>query len=185
VDGKPALHTETDEDQASSGKHRLEQAALERRGNAETRRKLEDQERIYNAGEQKTWEQKYKFFSARHMERSYRLFTRARHDPFNKDPVWGKSIVQKVAQACSKRNIKPQSLFHGVDITGDGMLNRPEMKRVVVSVLPALSDEEITAIFDTIDYDHSGEVNVKEFCELIEQGSLRRKQNAGETQFIG
>jgi hypothetical protein len=150
--------------------HKLAEAALQRRGNAETRRWLQDQERIYNAGEQKTWEQKYKFFSARHMERSYRLFTRARHDPFNKDPVWGKSIISKVAQACSKRNIAPESLFRGVDVTGDGNLNRPEMKRVVVSILPALSDEEITAIFDTVDSDHSGEVNVKEFCQLIEEG---------------
>jgi len=149
---------------------RLAEAALERRGNARARRELEDQGRIYSHVEQKQWEQKYKFFSARHMERSYRLFTRARHDPFNKDPSWGKSIISRVAEACTNRKIAPEQLFHGVDITGDGNLNRPELKRVVIGVLPGLSDEELTAIFDTIDEDHSGEVNVQEFCEIIRKG---------------
>jgi len=130
-------------------------AALNRRGNAAARRELEDSERIYSNVEQKNWEQKYKFFSARHMERSYRLFTRARHDPFNKDPSWGKSIIQKVSDACTSRKVCPEALFNGVDITGDGNLNRPELKRVVCSLLPGLSDEELTAIFDTIDDDQA------------------------------
>jgi len=134
------------------------------------RRDLEDAERMYSRVEQGAWEQKYKFFSGRHMERSYRLYTRARHDPFNKDPSWGKSIIHRFANACADQNVTPESLFHGVDVTGDGNLNRPEMKRVVVSVLPTLSDEELTAIFDTIDADKSGEVNVQEFCEVVRRG---------------
>lgn len=120
--------------------------------------------------EQRNWEQKFKFFSGRHMERSYRLFTKARHDPFNKDPSWGKSIIHRVADACTKRDMPPETLFTGLDISGDGNLGRPEMKRVVCGVLPTLSDEEVTAIFDSIDADKSGEVNVKEFCNVVRKG---------------
>lgn len=169
------------DDDGDAGKvaHRFAEASLERRGNEKMRRELEDQSRIYNTVEQKHWEQKYKFFSARHMERSYRLFTKARHDPFNKDPSWGKSIINRVAEACSTKHITPESLFSGLDITGDGNLNRPEMKRVVCSVLPALSDEELTAIFDTIDEDKSGEVNVNEFCDIIKRG--KNLKATGET----
>lgn len=155
-----------------------QQASLNRRGNAAARRELEDSERIYSNVEQKSWEQKYKFFSARHMERSYRLFTRARHDPFNKDPSWGKSIIKKVSDACTLRKVCPEALFNGVDITGDGNLNRPELKRVVCSLLPGLSDEELTAIFDTIDDDQSGEVNVQEFCEIVRKGHKLKVSDA-------
>merc|ERR1719378_1175524 len=44
------------------------------------------------------------------------------------------------------------------------------MKRVVCGVLPTLSDEEVMAIFDSIDADKSGEVNVKEFCDVVRKG---------------
>jgi len=104
------------------------------------------------------------------MERSYRLFTRARHDPFNKDPSWGKSIVHRVAEACTSRNVAPETLFTGIDVTRDGTLNRPDMKQVVIGVVPNLSDEEVSAVFDSIDADQTGEVNVKEFCEVVRKG---------------
>lgn len=149
---------------------RFAEAALERRGNEMARRELEDAGRIFNAVDQKNWEAKYKFFSGRHMDRSYRLFTKARHDPFNKDPSWGKSVMHRVSAICTERNMDPEQLFADCHISGSGDLNRPEMKRVICSVLPTLSDEELTAIFDTIDADHSGEINVKEFCDSIRQG---------------
>jgi hypothetical protein len=164
-------------------KSRLAEAALERRANKARRKDLEDQTRIYSHVDQKHWERKYKFFSGRHMERCYRLFTRARHDPFNKDPSWGKSIIQRVAEACKLRQVAPEALFNGIDISSDGMLNRPEMKRVVVSMLPVLSDEELTAIFDTIDTDQSGQVNVKEFCDIIHQGRDFKVDNETATRW--
>jgi len=144
--------------------HRLAQAELKKRGNVAD---LEDANRVYNAGEQRKWEQKYKFFSNRAVEKSYKIFARARHDPFNKDPSWGKSILTKVGHACDSRGIAPEELFLGVDITGDGNLNRPEMKKVILSVLPSMSDQELVAIFDTIDEDKSGEVNVDEFLSCL------------------
>jgi len=149
---------------------RLAEAALQRRGNAEMQRLLEDAGRSYNDNGQKLWEKKYNFHSSKHMKRSYRVFARAKHDPFNKDPSWGKSIIHQIGVACAKKGLKTEELFSGVDVTGDGNLNRPELKRVVCSVVPTLSDEELVAVFDTIDADGSGEVNVKEFCDTLDTG---------------
>lgn len=155
------LGTEFEVDPAQ---HRLAQAALKKRGNVAD---LEDANRLYSAAEQKKWEQKYKFFSNRAVEKSYKVFARARHDPFNKDPSWGKSMLNKVGSACHSKGVPPEELFNGVDVTGDGNLNRPEMKKVILSVLPSMSDQELVAIFDTIDEDHSGEVNVDEFIHCL------------------
>eukprot|EP00928_Gymnodinium_smaydae_P022456 TRINITY_DN18855_c0_g1_i1.p1 TRINITY_DN18855_c0_g1~~TRINITY_DN18855_c0_g1_i1.p1 ORF type:complete len:359 (-),score=61.80 TRINITY_DN18855_c0_g1_i1:12-1088(-) len=119
---------------------------------------------------QQHWEDRYKFFSSRHMKHAYRIFKHARHDPFNKDPAWGMDVISRVARACASQGKSPQELFEGVDITGDGDLNRPEMNRVVCSVLPDLSEEELTAIFDTIDEDKSGEVSVSEFIDTLAKG---------------
>lgn len=169
VDGQSAHHDLNlgQEFAVDPSQHRLAQAALEKRGNVKD---LEDANRVYSAAEQKKWEQKYKFFSNRGMEKSYKVFARARHDPFNKDPSWGKSILKKVGSACDSRGVRPEELFTGVDITGDGNLNRPEMKKVILSVLPSMSDQELVAIFDTIDEDHSGEVNVEEFLTVLKSG---------------
>jgi len=104
------------------------------------------------------------------MKGNYRVFARARHDPFNKDPSWGHSVIANVSTACSKQGKNPEDLFKGIDLTGDGTLNRPEMKRVLCSVLPSLSDLELAAIFDTIDNDSSGEVSVREFCDALTRG---------------
>jgi len=172
----PSPHLSDLEEKGDGGKIecRLSEAALERRGNAEVRRRTDDSTRLYLPSEQKQWEQKYKFFSARHMERSYRLFTRARHDPFNKDPSWGQSIIHRVAASCTKRNVAPETLFTGITncdtSSGNGNLNRNEIKKVVCGALPDLSDEEVTAIFDTIDADKSGDVNIREFCEVVRRG---------------
>lgn len=125
---------------------------------------------MYDPGKERSWEQKYKFFSGQHMKKNFRTYARARHDPFNKDPSWGKGVISNVASECARQNRAPEDLFKGIDTTGDGMLNRPEMKRVIVSVLPTLSDLEVTSLFDIIDQDGSGEVNVGEFCDVVRKG---------------
>lgn len=144
--------------------------ALHRRGNAAIRADVEDAARLFDPAQEKSWEQKYRFFSAPHMRKNYRTFARARHDPFNKDPSWGKAVIANIAGACEKKGLAPQRIFEGVDVTGDQSLNRPEMKRVLCNVLPQLSDLEIAAVFDAIDQDRSGEVNVGEFCDALVQG---------------
>lgn len=150
--------------------HRLAEAALERRGNAAARNDLADQTRIFDAVESTKWDKKYKYFSQESMKGTYKTFARAKHDPFNKDPSWGKSILAGVSENCDKKGLQPSDLFQNIDITGDGLLNRAEMKRVLVSVQPALSDLELAAIFDVIDNDNSGEVSINEFCEALDKG---------------
>jgi hypothetical protein len=155
--------------------HRLADASLERRGNMAMRHDLEDKNRLYDPKLEKKWEQKYKFHSARQMKRNFRVFAQARHDPFNKDPAWGKAVLGEISDACAHKGKNPDDLFKGIDLTGDGTLNRPEMKKVICQVFPALSDAEVTAVFDTIDEDHSGEVNVEEFVGALKYHAMDRK----------
>jgi len=150
--------------------HRLAEAALERRGNAAQRADLADQTRMFDAKESRSWDKKYKYFSQEHMKSTYNAFARAKHDPFNKDPSWGKSILAGVSENCDKKGLTPGDLFQNIDLTGDGLLNRAEMKRVLVSVQPTLSDLELAAIFDVIDNDNSGEVSINEFCTALDKG---------------
>lgn len=150
--------------------HRMADAALERRGNAAMRGDLEDAHRLFDPVLERKWEQKYKFHSARHMKGNFRTFARARHDPFNKDPAWGKAVLGEISSAVSRKGKTPDDLFKGVDLGGDGTLNRPEMKKVICGVFPTLSDAELTAVFDSIDQDRSGEVNVNEFLQALKTG---------------
>jgi len=149
--------------------HHLAEAALERRGNKAMREDLEGQNRHFDSNDQKGWETKYKYFSGKHMSDTYRNFAQARHDPFNKDPAWGKSMIAKVANACQRNGVTPKELFRDCDKTGDGNLCRAEMKKVLLSVAPKLSDLEITGIFDAVDHDSSGEVSIREFCQALEK----------------
>jgi len=152
-------------------RHRLAEAALERRGNAAIRRSLADAARIYDRKAQRSWDQKYKFFSSAHMQDQFKVFARARHDPFNKDPCWSQSIISQVSQTCVIKGVEPEEMLRSTQAASDH-LDRAEMKRVLCSVVPNMSDIEITAIFDFLDTEHSGEVNAKEFCKAIRQGKI-------------
>merc|ERR1719361_2298584 len=98
--------------------HAFAEADLERRGNAAMRADIKDAARLYDPAKERGWEQKYKFFSGAHMKGNYRVFARARHDPFNKDPSWGHSVISNVSIACAKQGKNPEYLFKGIDLTG-------------------------------------------------------------------
>lgn len=149
------------------GAEELEDQAVKKRGRLKD---LREANRIYDAQESKEWETKYHFFSGKHMKHNFRLHVNAMHDPFNKQPDWGKSILQRVAHAATSKGLAPEDLFRGVDFYGDGGLDRAEMRKVVLSVLPTLSDQELTAIFDYIDEDKTGEVDIEEFSAAIREG---------------
>lgn len=131
---------------------------------------VKDAERVYDPVAEATWHKKYKFFSEMKMKATYRTFARARHDPFNKDPAWGKAVLSNVARFCKERGMTAQDVFDAVNSDGDATLNKPEMKKALVRVFPSLSDQECIAIFDVIDEDHSGEVSVDEFAHAMETG---------------
>lgn len=124
---------------------------------------------MYDPAVEKVWEQKYKFFSGPHMRQNYRTFARARHDPFNKDPSWGKAVIANIAGVCASQGSAPNDVFKEQDISGNQSLSRPDMKKALCGVMPALSDLEIAAAFDVVDVDRSGVVNVNDFCNALSQ----------------
>eukprot|EP00930_Biecheleria_cincta_P040120 TRINITY_DN27519_c0_g1_i1.p1 TRINITY_DN27519_c0_g1~~TRINITY_DN27519_c0_g1_i1.p1 ORF type:complete len:435 (+),score=76.43 TRINITY_DN27519_c0_g1_i1:52-1356(+) len=153
----------------ADGADPAEDAALQRRSN-QVREQLRDAERVYDPVAEARWSKKYRFFSELKMKGTYRTYARARHDPFNKDPAWGKAVLSNVANYCNAKGYKPEEMFQNVDINGDRQLNRPEVKKALCKVLPNLSDQEVIAIFDVIDLDHSGEVSMQEFLEALDAG---------------
>mmetsp|Transcript_10210 Transcript_10210/g.18623 ORF Transcript_10210/g.18623 Transcript_10210/m.18623 type:complete len:428 (-) Transcript_10210:29-1312(-) len=154
------------------------EAALGRRSKL-VREQLRDLERVYDPAQETGWEKKYKFFSENKMKATYRTYARARHDPFNKDPSWGKSVLADVSRSVEKKGLTPEGLFYGIDIDGDNTLSRPEIKRALTSVIPTLGDYELTAIFDVIDADCSGEVTLEEFVKAMDFGrtSIYKKED--------
>lgn len=125
---------------------------------------------MYDPKQERQWEKKYKFFSEIKMKAAYRTFARARHDPFNKDPAWGKSVLSQFANYCTTNGVKFEDIFHHIDINGDHSLSRPEIKHALHRVLPSLSDSEVITIFDVIDEDRSGAVSVQEFISAMDSG---------------
>eukprot|EP00927_Polykrikos_kofoidii_P074358 TRINITY_DN70340_c0_g1_i1.p1 TRINITY_DN70340_c0_g1~~TRINITY_DN70340_c0_g1_i1.p1 ORF type:complete len:302 (-),score=21.19 TRINITY_DN70340_c0_g1_i1:51-905(-) len=124
--------------------------------------------RIYDPSEEWHWEQKYKFFSDRQMKHTYRVFTRAKHDPFNKNPSWGKRVIARIAQAyAQKGSTAMDNLLN--DSSKNGNLTRPEVTQLLCGVIPELSDNEATAIFDAIDVNHRGVVSVARLREIFKQ----------------
>ncbi|CAJ1460445.1 unnamed protein product [Effrenium voratum] len=131
---------------------------------------LRDAERVYDPKQERQWEGKYKFFSELKMKVAYRTYARARHDPFNKDPAWGRSVLARFADYCTSNNIKFEDIFAQADLNSDQSLSRPEIKHALHRVLPSLSDQEVIAVFDVIDEDKSGAVSVQEFVAAMDMG---------------
>lgn len=115
------------------------------------------------------WEAKYKFFSGTHMQACHPVSSRARRDPFNKDPGWCSAIIKNLAEAIESKGMRPRALFHDADARGNsnGCLERPELKRSLARIAPNMSDEEVTCIFDTIDRQGKGTIEAEKFCEAL------------------
>mmetsp|Transcript_55146 Transcript_55146/g.129107 ORF Transcript_55146/g.129107 Transcript_55146/m.129107 type:complete len:338 (-) Transcript_55146:12-1025(-) len=142
---------------------------LLRRNNRILLQDVEDAMRIFDAVDEADWDQRYRFYSNAHMRKSYQAHAKARHDPFNKDPAWGLAILRNVHDYCEKTHVSLDNIFKQMDITGDGNLNRVELKRMLLTAKPNMSDLEINAIFDTVDNDHSDLINFDEFHAAIQQ----------------
>lgn len=156
-------------------------ASLARRGNARMRAALEDQLRCYDPAQEHDWQHRYKFFSGRHMKANFRVYARARHDPFNKDVNWGASIIKKVSDNLAVQGKDATHLFSDFHQSADAALSRPELRKALNSLLPTLSDMEVSAMFDYIDDDKSGQVSAKELTEAIEVGRhIEVPADAGE-----
>eukprot|EP00930_Biecheleria_cincta_P104979 TRINITY_DN97485_c0_g1_i1.p1 TRINITY_DN97485_c0_g1~~TRINITY_DN97485_c0_g1_i1.p1 ORF type:complete len:279 (+),score=27.22 TRINITY_DN97485_c0_g1_i1:51-887(+) len=118
------------------------------------------------------WDQKYRFFSQPKMRSYYGTFAKARHDPFNKDPTWGRSIMQKLGDACNHRGCEPKDMFYK---TSDGKLDRAQLQNVIHGVLPSLSDMELTSIFNSSVEASSGKVDAEQFCAKLSKACAEPK----------
>ncbi len=85
-------------------------------------------------------------------------------DSSPKDPVM--ALVDAMDEAGSN----PASIFRELDRNGDKMINIDELRQRVDEVLnESLSDEEINQLFDRLDVDGDGLVDMVEFIETIEE----------------
>jgi len=148
------------------GVNQLAEEAAAKRGNI---KHLRDFNRIYDDDERKEMETKYLFFSGTHMRRIYKQFAHAKHDPFNKSPDWSRSIFQRLSAAFEEKGISPDEILNKTDVDRDGELNRGEMKKVVLEIMPTMSDGELTAIYDAVDTDNTGEVSIRKFCSAMQK----------------
>lgn len=124
-----------------------------------------------NLHDEALWEQKYRFHSRPKMRSYYRTFANARHDPFNKDPTWGQSIMQKLGDACKHRGCEPEDMFSR---TSDGKLDRAQLQNSIHGVLPSLSDMELTSIFNS-SVEGSGKVDTEQFCAKLSKACAEPK----------
>jgi len=145
--------------------------------NAESRRDAKREQR---------WNTKYAFFSGAHMRNgASRKFAHARRDPFNKDPSWGNAILKQIALSFAKKGIAIEQLLRDHGVRGEGNINRIEMKRVFLGVVPTLSDLELGAVLDAIDEDKSGNVSIADFrtrlskskCSTLTKDDEKRWRN--------
>mmetsp|Transcript_120751 Transcript_120751/g.225720 ORF Transcript_120751/g.225720 Transcript_120751/m.225720 type:complete len:381 (-) Transcript_120751:44-1186(-) len=154
---------------------RLAEAALNRRGNEQLRNDVKDANRLFDPAVQKRWTEKYRNFSSNHMKVAYQTYAKARHDPFNKDPSWVKKILAKIGSEMSNKGITPGSLFKEMDVTQDGRLDRPEVRRFLLRMKPDLSDSELAAVFNVMDPDQSNEIEREELEQVFKDVSGFRR----------
>mmetsp|Transcript_64680 Transcript_64680/g.140898 ORF Transcript_64680/g.140898 Transcript_64680/m.140898 type:complete len:261 (+) Transcript_64680:29-811(+) len=115
------------------------------------------------------WDDKYARFSGRHMRNTFDVAAHARHDPFNKDPSWGKVLLSHIGKKCSERGVTLRDVFQQNNLKSDGSVNRAELKKVVAGAVSSIGDLEMAAIFALVDKNRSGQVDAKEFCEHVER----------------
>eukprot|EP00441_Pelagodinium_beii_P046268 CAMPEP_0197622686 /NCGR_PEP_ID=MMETSP1338-20131121/2884_1 /TAXON_ID=43686 ORGANISM="Pelagodinium beii, Strain RCC1491" /NCGR_SAMPLE_ID=MMETSP1338 /ASSEMBLY_ACC=CAM_ASM_000754 /LENGTH=289 /DNA_ID=CAMNT_0043192433 /DNA_START=54 /DNA_END=923 /DNA_ORIENTATION=- len=139
---------------------------------------IRDRHRSYDPKQESAWQERYRFFSGAHMKEKFRTYASARHDPFNKDPSWGKAVMHKIRRAAEEKKMNLAEVFKQYDFSGDGLLDRTEMRRVLLGVIPSLSDIELAAVFDVVDANGDGDVSIDEFCSAV----LTAKPISKETQ---
>jgi len=137
---------------------------------------IRENHRSFDPEQEKRWQERYRFFSGAHMKVKFRTYAMARHDPFNKDPSWGKAVMHNIRKAAEEKKMDLAQLFRVSDLSGDGKLDRPEMRKVLLGVLPSLSDMEIAAVFDKVDENKDGGVSVQEFISAVSSSAPISKE---------
>jgi len=128
---------------------------------------IRDNHRSFDPEQEKQWRERYRFFSGAHMKVKFRTYAMARHDPCNKDPSWGKAVMYNIRKAAEEKKMDLAQVFRASDVSGKGSLDRPEMRQVLLGVLPSLSDLEIADVYDSVDTDKDGTLTIQEFISAV------------------
>lgn len=137
---------------------------------------MQEANRIFNPEQEQQWGLRYRNFSGEHMRNAYRVFAEARHDPFNKDPSWYVSVMRQIAKKLKQRGISdPVTLFRMADLNRDGVLERGEVRKMLMKVIPDLGDMEMMAVFEVLDANHDNEISGDEVAVALfgKRASLR------------
>lgn len=78
-------------------------------------------------------------------------------------------VIVRIASAIARTGFSPLQLFQKVDLDGNGRLSWTELERVICSFQPDLSVSERQAIFRRFDVDGTGDIDVNEFCNTLNQ----------------
>jgi len=144
-----------------------EDTSFNRRGNQALRRDVQEARRIYDPEVEMEWGLKYRNFSGDHMRGAYKVYAEARHDPFNKAPTWIDSVMKKGMKSFAEQGVTVQEEFTRRDQSGNGLLERQEVRRMMLELVPTIGDMEVQAIFDHLDANHDNEVSLNELAKLF------------------
>lgn len=76
-------------------------------------------------------------------------------------------IIGRIGSAIVRTGFTPQQLFQKVDLDSNGRLSWSELERVIISFQPDLSLTERQMIWRRFDMDGSGDIDIQEFCSII------------------
>jgi hypothetical protein len=85
-----------------------------------------------------------------------------------------------ISDAISSKGITLADFFRAADIMHEGALNRAELRRIVLGVKPDFSDEELSYLFDVLDLDKGGTIDIYEFCHVLENAKKHPRNRAHE-----
>eukprot|EP00927_Polykrikos_kofoidii_P061198 TRINITY_DN56065_c0_g1_i1.p1 TRINITY_DN56065_c0_g1~~TRINITY_DN56065_c0_g1_i1.p1 ORF type:complete len:376 (-),score=52.93 TRINITY_DN56065_c0_g1_i1:325-1452(-) len=136
---------------------------------------------IYNRTEWKDWNSKYVRFSNKHMpESAFKIFTRAQHDPLNKQPRWATNLLANIGLNSKNNGVTLPQLFDAADMVSDGLLGREEMRQILLGIDCTLSDAELTYVFDEITKGKKEYINRAEFIGAVEAAMSKRVEEPGD-----
>merc|ERR1719420_1571484 len=76
-------------------------------------------------------------------------------------------VICRIGSAIVRTGFSPLQLFQKVDLDHNGRLSWTELERVIISFQPDLSLTERQMIWRRFDMDGSGDIDIQEFCGII------------------
>lgn len=96
---------------------------------------------------------------------------------------WENSIYKKVANILKRAQVSPVQAFQEFDENGDGVLTKAEFHTAIFEKLRIydVTTAEFEILWESLDADHSGTIDYKEFVRKLEQYGVK---NLSKEEFI-